>query len=70
VTGRLLASGGAEINGTGVRPDVELPVSDDDCLVQFARTLIVQARDPQRSTLLSTAKSLPVPADCRSAEIH
>ena len=50
MTGRLLASGGAEIDRTGVRPDVELAGSsgkdsgtDDDCLVRFARTLITQA---------------------------
>ena len=62
-TGRLLAAGGGEIERTGVRPDVEL--TDDDCLLQFAQALIVQARYPQRSTLLSTAKALPGQTECR-----
>ena len=74
MTGRLLASGGAEIDRTGVRPDVELAGSsgkdsgtDNDCLVRFARTLITQARDSRRSTLLATAKALPIPAECGPA---
>jgi hypothetical protein len=72
-TGRLLAAGGAEIEGAGVRPDVQprWPVSEpsrveDDCLRQFADALIGQARDPQRATLLSTAKTLSAPAACRA----
>ena len=74
MTGRLLASGGAEIDRTGVRPDVELvgatgkeSGTDKDCLVRFARTLIVQALDSRRSTLLATAKGLPIPATCGRA---
>jgi len=71
MTGRLLTSGGAEIDRTGVRPDVEFVGStnkesdtDNDCLVRFARTLIDRASDSQRSTLLATAKKLPIPATC------
>ncbi len=74
MTGRLLASGGAEIDRTGVHPDVELVAStgresgtDNDCVVRFARTLIAQASDSQRSTLLATAKALPIPATCGRA---
>jgi Peptidase family S41 len=74
MTGRLLASGGAEIDRTGVRPDVELAGSsgkdagtDNDCVVRFARTLINQASDSRRSTLLATAKALPIPAECGRA---
>ena len=76
-TGRLLAAGGARIEGAGVQPDVEMawPTSDGsgpdkDCLLQFAATLIAGARDPQRSTLLSTAKTLPAEAACRSAGLR
>ena len=67
-TGRLLASGGAEIEGVGVRPDVQpaCPAGqrdrpDEDCLLLFAQEVIARAKDPQRSTLLSTAKELASP---------
>ena len=64
-TGRLLASGGAEIEGVGVVADVQ-PVCpagerirpDEDCLLLLAQDVIARAKDPQRSTLLSTAKEL------------
>jgi hypothetical protein len=65
VTGRLLASGGREIQGAGVTPDIQptcstgdRPRSEEDCLLRFAEDLVVRARDPQRSTLLSTAKEV------------
>jgi C-terminal peptidase prc len=71
---RLLASGGAEIDRTGVRPDIELVAStgresgtDNDCVMQFALTMIAQASNPQRSTLLATAKALPIPTKCGRA---
>jgi hypothetical protein len=74
MNGRLLASGGAEIDRTGVRPDVELVAStgresgtDDDCVVRFALAVIAQASDPQRSTLLAIAKRLPIPTTCGRA---
>jgi hypothetical protein len=62
-TGRLLASGGAEIEGVGVVADVQ-PICpagepirpDQDCLLLLAQDLIARAKDPQRSTLLTTAK--------------
>jgi hypothetical protein len=67
-TGRLLASGGAEIEGVGVRPDVQPACSsgqrdrpDEDCLLFFAQEVIARAKNPQRSTLLSTAKELASP---------
>lgn len=73
-TGRLFAAGGAVIEGAGVQPDVEMTwpagersQADEDCVLQFAEALIAGARDPQRSTLLSTAKTLPAEAVCRSA---
>jgi hypothetical protein len=76
-TGRLLAAGGAEIERAGVQPDVEMawPTGagsgpDKDCLLQFATALITGASDPQRSTLLSTAKTLPAEAACRSAGLR
>jgi len=66
----LLASGGAEIEGVGVAADVQptCPAGerirpDEDCLLLLAQDVIARARDPQRSTLLSTAKELaPAPA--------
>jgi hypothetical protein len=68
-TGRLLASGGAEIEGVGVAPDVQpaCPAGervrpDEDCLLLLAQEVIARAKDPQRSTLLSTAKELASPA--------
>ena len=68
-TGRLLASGGAEIEGVGVVPDVQpsCPAGarlrpDEDCLLLFAKEVIARVKDPQRSTLLSTAKVLASPA--------
>jgi hypothetical protein len=74
MTGRLLASGGAEIDRTGVRPDVELVAptgresgTDNDCVVRFARTLIARAPDPRRSTLLALAKGLTIPPTCDRA---
>ena len=73
-TGRVLAAGGAEIEGTGVQPDVQPAWSvsqqarpEDDCLLQFAQTLIVRARDSQRPTLLSTAKTLAGQMACPPA---
>jgi C-terminal processing protease CtpA/Prc len=76
-TGRLLAAGGAEIEGAGVQPDVEMawPTGegarpDEDCLRQFAEALIARARDPGRSTLLATAKTLPAEAACRSGGLR
>ena len=62
-TGRLLSSGGAEIEGVGVVADVQ-PICpagepirpDQDCPLLFAQDLIARAKDPQRSTLLSIAK--------------
>ncbi len=76
-TGRLLAAGGAEIEGAGVQPDVEMawPTGegsrpDEDCLRQFAEALIARARDPERSTLLATAKTLPAEAACRTAGLR
>jgi hypothetical protein len=68
--GRLLASGGAEIEGVGVVADIQrtCPAGervrpDEDCLLLFAQELIARATDPLRSTLLSTAKELAPPAD-------
>ena len=49
--------------GEGARPD-------EDCLRQFAEALIARARDPERSTLLSTAKTLPAEAACRLAGLR
>ena len=72
-TARLLAAGGADIEGTGVQPDVDHGWSteeshrDQDCLRQFATALIATARDPQRATLLATAKSLAGKAVCGPA---
>jgi hypothetical protein len=67
-TGRLLASGGAEIEGVGVVADVQPTCSagarirpDEDCLLLLAQDVIARAKDPQRSTLLSTAKELASP---------
>ena len=64
-TGRLLASGGAEIDGVGVTPDLqpscpadERVRGDGDCLLVLARDVIARAKDARRSTLLSTAKDL------------
>lgn len=63
--GRLLAAGGGEITGVGVGPDVQptcpagvQPGSGDDCLLAFAQSVLAEARDPRRSTLLSAAKTL------------
>jgi hypothetical protein len=68
--GRLLASGGAEIEGVGVGADIQktCPAGerirpDEDCLLLFAQELIARAKDPLRSTLLSTAKELAPPVD-------
>jgi hypothetical protein len=67
-TGRLLAAGGAEIEGRGVQPDIdqaspagEQPRAAEDCLLQLAQDVAVQAQDAQRPTLLSTAKALDGP---------
>jgi Peptidase family S41 len=78
MTGRLLAAQDAEIDGVGVQPDLRLPWPvaepsrpDDDCLRQFAESLIDQARDPRRATLLSMAKALAPQAMCgRAAPPH
>ena len=71
LTGRLLASGGAEIDRTGVRPDIEVaastgkePNTDNDCLVRFAMALMARARDSRRSALLDAAKGHPIPLEC------
>lgn len=68
--GRLLASGGAEIEGVGVVADIQrtCPTGerirpDEDCLLLFAQELIARAKDPLRSTLLSTAKELAPQGD-------
>jgi hypothetical protein len=68
MTGRLLAAGGGEIEGAGVKPDVqpacpggEQTRPHQDCLLQLAQDLVLQAHDPQRATLLSTARTLPAP---------
>ncbi|HXU63516.1 MAG TPA: S41 family peptidase [Polyangia bacterium] len=74
LVGRLLASGGAEIDRTGVRPDVEAagstgqePGTDNDCLVQFAAALMARAGDSRRSALLEAAKGHPIPLECGRA---
>jgi C-terminal processing protease CtpA/Prc len=76
-TGRLLAAGGAEIEGAGVQPDVAMawPTGegarpDEDCLRQFAEALITRARDSGRSTLLAVAKAIPAEAACRSGGLR
>lgn len=76
-TGRLLAAGGAEIERAGVQPDVEMAWpsgegsrADGDCVRQFGEAVIARARDAERSTLLSTAKSVPAEAACRSAGLR
>jgi hypothetical protein len=63
--GRLLAAGGAEIDGRGVRPDLQpaWPVNpasrpEKDCLLQLAQASIIRAAAPEPPTLLSTAKTL------------
>jgi C-terminal processing protease CtpA/Prc len=68
VTGRMLAPTGAEIEQVGVRPDVqpacaagERPRANEDCPLQLAQDVVVHARDPQRATLLSTARALANP---------
>jgi hypothetical protein len=65
VTGRLLASGGAEIERVGAVPDLQPacpsgePIRpDQDCLMIFAQEVIARSKDAQRSTLLSVAKAL------------
>jgi C-terminal processing protease CtpA/Prc len=72
-TARLLAAGGGEIEGTGVQPDVNRgwsePHGDQDCLRQFASALIANAREPQRTTLLSMAKSLADQVVCGPAKL-
>ena len=40
------------------------------CLRQFAEALIARTRDPERSTLLSTAKTLPAEAAGRSGGLR
>jgi hypothetical protein len=67
MTGRLLAAGGAEIEGAGVVPDVQPACAagershpDEDCLLLLAQDVIARAKDPQRSTLLATAKELGI----------
>jgi hypothetical protein len=62
-TGRLLAAGGTEIEGAGVQPDArptcdEKPRAGDDCLLRFAEELVTRSKDPQRATLVATAKAL------------
>jgi C-terminal peptidase prc len=68
-TGRLLAAGGAEIEGVGVLPDIDSPCpigeqlrAGEDCLLQLAQGVVAQAPDAQRPTLVSTAKALAGPA--------
>jgi len=77
VTGRLLASGGAEIERVGAVPDLkpscpagERVRPDEDCLMTFAQEVIARSKDAQRSTLLSVAKALvsPSPGGGRRAE--
>jgi len=65
LTGRLLASGGAEIEGVGVAADVQPTClegarlrPDDDCLLLLAQDVIARARDPLPSTLLSIAREV------------
>jgi hypothetical protein len=73
-TGSLRTANDHEIEGSGVRPDLQFagPVgpssaSRDECLVRFARALISQAPDARRSTLLATAKALASRQDCGQA---
>jgi hypothetical protein len=65
MTGTLLASGGAPIEGVGLAPDVqphcvvrEQASDGDDCLLRIAQEAIVRTRDSQRSTLLAAAKAI------------
>ena len=74
VTARMLAPSGAEIEQVGVQPDVqpacaagERPRANEDCPLQLAQDVVVQARDPQRATLLSTARALANPVAHRPA---
>jgi C-terminal processing protease CtpA/Prc len=67
VTGKLLASGGAPIEGAGVVPDLQPTCGEparagDDCLLRIAQEAIVQAHDAQRPALLSAAKAVAAPA--------
>lgn len=64
-TARMLTAGGAEIEGGGVQPDVQPACltsakahAGEDCLMAFAREVMARAGDPQRATLLSTARTL------------
>ena len=73
-TGYLRTTQDEEIEGVGVRPDIQplWPVGPPaspgaDCLLQFARAVITQAPDTRRSTLLSTAKGLASMQTCRPA---
>jgi C-terminal processing protease CtpA/Prc len=74
VTARMLAPSGAEIEEVGVQPDVqpacaaaERPRVNEDCPLRLAPDVMVQARDPQRATLLSTARALSNPVAHRPA---
>jgi len=68
MNGRMLGAGGGEIEGVGVQPDIQpacpaggQPRAGEDCLVRLGRDMVIQARDPERATLLSTARSLASP---------
>ena len=74
VTARMLAPSGAEIEQVGVQPDVqpacaagERPRADEDCPLRLAQDVVIQARDSQRATLLSTARALANPVAHRPA---
>jgi hypothetical protein len=69
VTGTLVASGGAPIEGSGLVPDIqptclvrEPPSAGNDCLIRFAQEAIARARDAQRPSLLSAANAINAPA--------
>jgi|GEM_PF-3263809 len=73
-TGYLRTANDHDIDGAGVRPDIELPgpigaatPSADACLIQLAQALISQAPDGRRSTLLPIAKGLARTRDCGQA---
>lgn len=73
-TGYLRTANDRELEGAGVRPDVELPraasaasAAADACVVQLAQALISQAPDGRRSTLLAMAKGLAHTHDCAQA---
>lgn len=73
-TGYLRTANDHDIEGSGVRPDLQPPgpvgpasASRDECLVHFAHALISRAPDGRRSTLLATAKVLASRQDCGHA---